>query len=207
VREHIKSEELLKNWVSVEEMSAPKESEKVKELAMLKDYLERKLGELKNEVSLLEKLIELVDEELAEKSFKKAAVVKEKPVSRPRETGRFRVLRSRGGEVLARVVVGRDELRFIVNPEIGLTRDMRPFSSFLIRKVLDAMSKADKERVERGLLPPGHELSYDIIMDGELVKEIVVRNFREEYRLREIVNAVRWTLETAASSARQPTRP
>jgi len=34
-----------------------------------------------------------------------------------------------------------------------------------------------------------------------------VRNFREEYRLREIVNAVRWTLETAASAARQPTRP
>jgi len=88
-----------------------------------------------------------------------------------------------------------------------LTRDMRPFSSFLIRKVLDAMSKADRERVERGLLPPGQELSYDIIVDGDLVKEIVVRNFRAEYRLREIVNAVRWTLETAASAARQPTRP
>ncbi|HDJ66145.1 MAG TPA: hypothetical protein ENF33_00310 [Nitrososphaeria archaeon] len=188
-------------------MSAPEESEKVKELARLKDHLERKLSELKNEISLLEKLIELVDEELAEKSFKRAAMVKERTPKKPPETGRFRVLRSRSGEILARVAVGQDELRFIVNPEIGLTRDMRPFSSFLIKKVLDAMSKADKERVERGLLPPGHELSYDIVMDGELVKEIVVRNFREEYRLREIVNAVRWTLETAASAARQSTRP
>ena len=188
-------------------MSAPEESEEVKELARLKDYLERRLSELRNEVSLLEKLVELVDEELAKKSFKKAAVVREKPVSKPPETGRFRVLRSRSGEILARVAVGRDELRFIVNPEIGLKRDMRPFSSFLVRKVLDAMSKADKERVDRGLLPPGHELSYNIVLDGDLVKEIIVRNFREEYRLREIVNAVRWTLETAASSARQPTRP
>ena len=188
-------------------MSSPEESERIKELARLKDYLERRVSELKNEIGLLEKLIEFVDEELAEKSFKKAAAVKEKPVPKPPETGRFRVLRSRNGEILARVAVGQDELRFIVNPEIGLTRDMKPFSSFLIRKVLDAMSRADKERVERGLLPPGHELSYDIIMDGEIVKEIVVRNFREEYRLREIVNAVRWTLETAASAARQPTRP
>lgn len=188
-------------------MRASEESEKIKELARLKDYLEKKLSELRNEITLLEKLMELVDEELAEKSFKKAAVAKEKPAPKPPEAGRFRVLRSRSGEVLARVAVGQDELRFIVNPEISLTRDMRPFSSFLLRKVLDAMNKADKERVERGLLPPGHELSYDIIMDGELVKEIVVRNFREEYRLREIVNAVRWTLETAASSARQSTRP
>ena len=205
--EHIKGERLLEDWVSVEDMSAPEESEEVKELARLKDYLERRLSELRNEVSLLEKLLELVDEELAKKSFKKAAAVREKPAPKPPETGRFRVLRSRSGEILARVAVGRDELRFIVNPEIGLTRDMRPFSSFLIRKVLDAMSKADKERVEKGLLPPGYELSYEIILDGDLVKEIVVRNFREEYRLREIVNAVRWTLETAASAARQSTRP
>ena len=100
-------------------MSAPEESEKVKELAVLKDYLERKLSELRNEVSLLERLVELVDEELAKKSFKKAVAVKEKTTPKPPETGRFRVLRSRGGEILARVAVGRDELRFIVNPEMG----------------------------------------------------------------------------------------
>jgi len=71
-----------------------------------------------------------------------------------------------------------------------------------LKKVLDSMSKADRERVDKGLIPPGHELDYDIIYEGDRVKEIVVRNFREEYRLREIVNAVRWTLETVASEAR-----
>ena len=54
----------------------------------------------------------------------------------------------------------------------------------------------DLERVEKGRLAPGQELTYNIVQDGERVKEIVIRNFREEYRLREIVNAIRWTLET-----------
>jgi len=67
---------------------------------------------------------------------------------------------------------------------------------------LEAMNKSDLERVDRGLIPPGHELTYEIIYDGERVKEIIVRNFREEYRLREIINAVRWTLETVAASSR-----
>jgi hypothetical protein len=36
-----------------------------------------------------------------------------------------------------------------------------------------------------------------VIYEGDRVKEIEVRNYRDESRLREIINAVRWTLETA----------
>jgi hypothetical protein len=35
--------------------------------------------------------------------------------------------------------------------------------------------------------------------DGERVKAIIVRNYREEGRLRELISSVRWTLETVSS--------
>lgn len=178
------------------------DEEKVKALAEIKEYLERRVSELTREIETLRKLIQFVDEELAARSFKKPKIV-EKPPPRvePGVGGRIRVLKSRSGENLATVTVTSNEIRFIINPNITVTSDMRPFSSFLIRKVLDAMSRADAERVEKGTLPPGHELSYEVILDGDRVKEIIVRNFREEHRLREIINAVRWTLETISSAS------
>ncbi len=180
-------------------------SDRAKELAAVKEYIERRLEELKAEISSLEKLKKFIDEELAKVSFKKGVEIK--PVERiekppPPEVARARVLRSKTGEVLARIITSPNELRFIIDPSINLTRDAKPFQSFLVRKVLDAMNKSDLERVDRGLIPPGHELTYEIIYDGDRVKEILVRNFREEYRLREIINAVRWTLETVAASGR-----
>lgn len=181
------------------------DSEKARTLAAMKEYLERRIKELQDELEILESMRSFVDEELASISFKKAAEAKPvKPLAaapQP-EAERLRALKSRSGEVLARVAISPNEVRFVIEPEISLMRDSRPLQSFLLKKVLEAMSKADRERVDKGLLPPGHELEYDVIYEGDKVKEIVVRNFREEYRLREIVNAVRWTLETAASEAK-----
>jgi len=185
------------------------DSEKARALAAIKEYIERRIKELQDELEILESMRSFVDEELASISFKKATEAKPvkpsapapAPVLQP-EAERLRVLKSRSGEVLARVAVSPNEVRFLIEPKINLTRDSRPLQSFLLKKVLESMSKADRERVDKGLIPPGHELDYDIIYEGDRVKEIVVRNFREEYRLREIVNAVRWTLETVASEAR-----
>ncbi|MCD6421438.1 MAG: hypothetical protein J7L17_03405, partial [Thaumarchaeota archaeon] len=91
-------------------------SEKAKALASIKEYVERRLEELRSEIAILEKLKAFIDEELAGLSFRKAAEAKtpekaeaavkvegvraapEKP-----PPGRVRVLRSKTGELLAKV--------------------------------------------------------------------------------------------------------
>ncbi|MCF8885244.1 MAG: hypothetical protein L4877_05595 [Aigarchaeota archaeon] len=194
--------------------------EKVKSLAEVKEYLEQRIAELEKELALLKQIVEVVDEQLVEKSFKKPAITQE-PKETVKETvppvkiepiqftpevelGRARILKSRTGETLATVLISPNEIRFIVNPSINVKVDMKPFSSFLVKKVLEAMNKMDLERVEKGKLPPGQELTYMIVQDGDRVKEIIVRNFREEYRLREIINAIRWTLETIVEKQSNP---
>jgi hypothetical protein len=189
------------------------EKEQIKSLAKIKEYLEQRINELEKELGLLRQIVELVDRELVEKSFRKPSIPSEAkevakeasrevpvkpevPITPEIEEGRVKILKSKTGDSLATVYISPNELRFIINPSINVSYDMKPFSSFLVKKVLEAMAKMDLERVEKGRLPPGQELSYNIVQDGERVKEIVIRNFREEYRLREIVNAIRWTLET-----------
>lgn len=115
------------------------------------------------------------------------------------EKPQLRVIRSRSGATLATLSYTDDEARFIISPEVELRRDDKPFSSFLIRKVLEAMSRADAERVEAGEMEREKALSYDIRYEDGVVREIIVRNYREAARLRELTNSVRWTLETVSS--------
>jgi hypothetical protein len=58
------------------------------------------------------------------------------------------------------------------------------------------------KRVEEGKLSPADVLTYEVVYDGDVARELVVKNYREEGRLREIVNSVKWTLDTISSSYR-----
>ena len=185
--------------------------EKLKKLAMVKSYLERRIEELSGEIESLRLLVSIVDEQLAAKSFKTLETVKkeEKPKvvevakeEKPKELGTVRNLRGKSGNLLGMLTVTQDEIRLTVSPELRITSDMKPFSSFLIKKVLDAMVKVDKEDVEAGKLEPGRELSYDIVYEGGEVREIIVRNYRDERRLREVISSIRWALDTISSSQR-----
>ncbi len=175
----------------------------VRRLAELKTFLEQRLAELDGEMETLKALLELVDKELAAKSFKKVQppemVEKE---AGEKEATALRMIRSRSGSLLATMSLKEREARIVFNPEIRVTQDMRPFSSFLLRKVLDSMREADLKRAEEGKLSHADVFTYEVVYDGDVARELVVKNYREEGRLREIVNSVKWTLDTIQSSYR-----
>lgn len=176
------------------------DEEKLKKLAMVKSYLERRINELSDEIESLRLLVSMVDEQLAAKSFKTIETIKKE--EKPKELGAVRNLRGKSGNLLGMLTVTPDEIRLTVNPELHITSDMKPFSSFLIRKVLDAMVKVDKENVDAGKLEPGRELNYNIVYEGDEVREIIVKNYRDETRLREVISSIRWALDTISSSQR-----
>ena len=63
-----------------------------------------------------------------------------------------------------------------------------------MERVLAKMLEKDKEDVNAGKLDPDTIISFDIIQDGNTLKEIIIKNLRPE-RLRELKSSLRWTLE------------
>jgi hypothetical protein len=60
--------------------------------------------------------------------------------------------------------------------------------------VLAKMQEKDNELVRMGQLTTDKMFAYNIVREGDLLREIVIRNVDEE-RLRELKSSIRWTLE------------
>lgn len=178
------------------------ENERVKRLAEAKSYIQKRIDELESEVELLKLILNVIDTALSRESFTKAA---ELPREAPREAPQAppaeadlgaqvseAAVTSRDGRELARLVVYEKGL--VIKPLMDLPVDSPPLRSFFIAKVLEGYKRKDEELVRAGEIPEDEAFDYEVAEEGGLVKEIIVRNYRERRRLDEIRSALRWTL-------------
>jgi len=98
------------------------------------------------------------------------------------------------GDLLADLYVGEDLMRVVLAEDKSFDVNTPPFTSFLVERVLAKMQEKDREVASTGEITPDKILSYNITRDGDLIREITIRNVRSE-RSRELKSAIRWTLE------------
>jgi hypothetical protein len=175
------------------------DAEKVKKLLELKQKLEERMEATKNQLKELQLLLELLDTALMEKSFKKAEIPEkaEKEEITPPPTMEYETsipLKTVTGELLANLYLGEGVMHIIIPPKRNFNINTPPFKVFLIERVLAKMQEKDREAVRTGKLPPEKIISYNIIRDGDTIRELVIQNVSPE-RVRELKSSIRWTLE------------
>lgn len=173
------------------------DEEIVKELIELRSYLEKRIQGLEEEAEKLRSLFKIVDEVIVTRSFKMAEsipVAQLKP-SLPVEKEEGVPLKTSSGVLLANLYTNDSEIRIVPAEGLVFTVTTPPFQAFLISRILEPMQARDSEAAQRGEITPDRILSYEVVRDGDTVKEIVVKNYGDERRLREIRTASRWTFE------------
>jgi hypothetical protein len=60
--------------------------------------------------------------------------------------------------------------------------------------VFAKMQEKDKELVRLGQLAFDKMFSYNIVLEGDLIREIIIKNTDDE-RLKELKSSIRWTFE------------
>jgi len=185
-------------------MTERKEEEKLKRIAELRSLLEKRLRDTKTELEGLRVLLEFVDAKLLEKGFRRVEMGKPAPpppapvepaVTSPAVGFEETVsLKTVAGDLLANLYVAEDSVRIV--PVEGKTFDVNtpPFMPFLVERVLTKMQEKDQEDARTGEITPEKILSYNIVRDGDVIREIAIKNVGSE-RLRELKSTVRWTLE------------
>jgi len=144
-------------------------------------------------------LLDLVNKTLLQKGFKKAEIAELKSVEMPAlpsvvEYETVIPLKSVTGELLANLHMSQDSMRVVVSEEKTFNVNTPPFQQFLIERVLNKMQEKDRDAVSKGEITSGKTFSYELILDGDTIREIVIENVTSA-RLRELKSSIHWTFE------------
>lgn len=188
------------------------DADKTKRLIAFKKKTETRIEELENELKDQQATLEIVNSILLEKGFKhpeikprqstepqpeeeKAQMLSEKTAEHvePEPMG-TQTLKSATGEILAQLHVDGDLLHVVITENKTFNINTPPFNQFLVQRVLLKMQERDSELVRAGRLDADRILCFDIIREGDIVRELVIRNIDSE-RVRELSSSIRWTLE------------
>jgi len=192
-------------------MAEEREEEKIKKIAELRGVLEKRIEGMETELEGLRVLLGFIEDTLLEKGFKRAKIVK--PVPTPTETlpqppaveyERSVPIKTVAGDFLADLYSGADSMRIVLAEDKSFNINTPPFKSFLLERVLAEMQEKDREAASTGEITPDKIISYNIVRDGDIIREITIRNIRGE-RLRELKSSIRWTLEKMYEKTMQTT--
>lgn len=191
------------------------EEDKIRKMAELRTTLEKRMNELQAELSQLKTMLDFVNSTLIEKGFKKPEIKPstsmaptiEKPAQpslpspKPAQTTerlpdqmQAIPIKTVTGELLADLYTDEESMAVILAKDKQFTADTPPFTAFLVQRVLAKMQEKDRESASLGEMPPDRILHYEIVKDGDVIREINIKNVGQD-RARELKSSIRWTLE------------
>ncbi|HSV49839.1 MAG TPA: hypothetical protein VLH35_05940 [Candidatus Acidoferrales bacterium] len=200
--------------------------EKMKAMIALKKRLEDQIEKLTAETKELQATLDTVNSILLQTGFKrgdvkdaaaapppvpkevvlpKAVMEPAKPEAPPAqhvEQETVIPLKTMNEEPLALMYFEKQQIHVMPDESKKFSVNTPPFGNFLVEKVFAKMQEKDKELVRLGQLSSDKMFSYNIVREGELIREIIIKNVDEE-RLKELKSSVRWTLEKMYEKMKQ----
>jgi hypothetical protein len=189
------------------------DSEKLKTLVSFKKKIEKRIEDLNTEIEDLTATLDVVNSILLEKGFKRGDIkevkeqkeeqqptvhvsVAEEESAEPHvvEPESVISLKTMKDEPLAIIYVKTDALHILPDESKKFSVSTPPFQPFLVERVLMKMQDKDNKLVRTGQLTTDKKFAYEIITEGDLIREIVLKNVGED-RLKDLKSSIRWTLE------------
>jgi hypothetical protein len=188
--------------------------EKMKSLIAFKKRLEEQLEKLAAETKEAQAALDTVNGILLEKGFKRGDI-KEAPemlipkevvlpkhepeppkavVQHITEPESVIPLKTMADEPLALIYLDKQAMHILPDESKNFSVNTPPFENFLVEKILAKMQEKDSELVRTKQLTADKMFSYNIVREGDLIREIIIRNVDDE-RLKELKSSIRWTFE------------
>jgi hypothetical protein len=191
------------------------DQERIKGIVALKQRLEKRIARLETETKELQATLDTVNSILLEKGFRRGNIKEaeaaasetqpkqEAPASKEsRPTGYMGgepenviPLKTINEESLAIIYIEKDNSIHVLPDESKqFSVNTPPFGNFLVERVLAKMQDKDSELVRLKQLTPDQMFSYSVVREGDLIREIIIRNADEE-RFKELKSSIRWTFD------------
>lgn len=166
--------------------------EKIREILELKERISMEIEKHEEEVEFLKKNLNILDSILKQSSFTKASALSSSEKLTQQES--IPLTKGSEGEVIANAYVTPNQVSIIVNEEIIVSDDTPPFKSFFLDRIIGEMKRKDTDEVQNGKIQPESMIDYVINKNGSNIREIIIKNYRQKERVKEIINTAAWSL-------------
>ena len=175
--------------------------EQIEKMLELKESIVDKMAKHQDELDFLQKNLDILDVALKGSSFTKASSLPRKSelsvetiVEKEDTAESIQIKKNKDGEVIANAFVTPEKISIIMSEGIGLTDEIPPLRSFFIERIIGEMKKIDSADVKDGKIDESSVIDCVINKNGQSIREIIIKNYRQKERLDEIINTATWSL-------------
>jgi len=168
--------------------------EQIRDMLELKEDLSEKIIKYKEQIEKLEKNISVLDTILKQSSFTKASDLTRNAPKTIKQERKIAITKSSDGTTIANAFVTNDEVSIILEDSVTLDPDTPPLKTFFVDRIIGEMKKKDVEQVESGVIKKDDIINCVINDNGGRIREIIIKNYRQEERVDEIINTATWSL-------------
>ena len=186
--------------------------EQIEKMLQLKESIVDKMAKHQDELDFLQKNLDILDVVLKGSSFTKASSLPRKSESsvktivekeeqnvesiaeKENTAESIQIKKNKDGEVIANAFVTPEKISIIMSEGIGLTDEIPPLRSFFIERIIGEMKKIDSVDVKNGKIDQSSVIDCVINKNGQAIREIIIKNYRQKERLDEIINTATWSL-------------
>ena len=187
------------------------ENSDIQLLLNIRTKLNEEVDRLRDMIARLEEHIETLDNQIAKVSFATADAAMSKspgaeptiPVRPPAKTTEPQsiVITNKAGKLELGILEILDQtIRFL--PAEGAVYDITrgAFARFFVERILGKFQQEDRHRVENGEIEWEDAFDFEVHAEDNILGEMIIRNYGDENRMKEIQSTLRWALEKTYSA-------
>ncbi len=169
--------------------------ENLRDILELREWISEEIEKREKEVDKFKQNLRILDSLVKQSSFSKASslVSNKQNLQQSQQTSSVIPIKTPDNKILANAHVTSDELVIIPAEDVMLDMEIHPFKSFFLGRIIGGMENQDKTDVQNGKIPQNTAISCLVNKDGNRIREILIKNYRQKERVTEIINTVTWS--------------
>lgn len=169
--------------------------ENLRDILELREWISEEIEKREKEIDKFRQNLRILDSLVKQSSFSKASslVSNKQSLQQSQQTSSSIPIKTPDNKILANAHVTSDELVIIPSEDVMLDMETHPFKSFFLGRIIGGMENQDKLDAQNGKIPQNTAISCLVNKDGNRIREILIKNYRQKERVNEIINTVTWS--------------
>jgi len=178
--------------------------DEIRDVLELREWLLEEVEKREKDIEKLKQNLRILDSLVKQSSFSKASTLMSSGKNQPvQQTANIIPMKTQENQIIANAHVTPDELVIIPSEEITLDVDTQPFKSFFLGRIIGGMETQDNTEVQNGKISQNSTINCIVNKDGNKIREILIKNYRQKERVNEIINTATWSFSRMIENSRK----